>query len=102
MLQENTTWHLIEDMETLRKHLSMYVCISTPPYSSIQFIFSLLKLYNSYMWPYTLMLSFFAADVDQWVLFGGSWGATLSLLYAQTHPDHVLAIIIRGVFAIRR
>ena len=54
------------------------------------------------MWPYTLMLSFFAADVDQWVLFGGSWGATLSLLYAQTHPDHVLAIIIRGVFAIRR
>ncbi|XP_065896541.1 probable proline iminopeptidase isoform X2 [Dysidea avara] len=61
-IKENTTWHLIEDMETLRKHL----------------------------------------NIDQWMLFGGSWGATLSLLYAQTHPDHVLALIIRGVFAIRR
>jgi len=44
----------------------------------------------------------FVADIDQWLLFGGSWGATLSLLYAQSHPDRVLAIIIRGVFAIRR
>ena len=36
------------------------------------------------------------------MLFGGSWGATLALIYAQTHPNRVLAMIIRGVFAIRR
>ncbi len=36
--------------------------------------------------------------LKKWVVFGGSWGATLSLLYAQTHPDHVSALILRGVF----
>ena len=36
------------------------------------------------------------------MLFGGSWGATLALIYAQTHPNRVLAMIIRGVFAVRR
>lgn len=40
-------------------------------------------------------------DVDKWVLFGGSWGSTLSLLYAQAHPDRVLALILRGVFLCR-
>ncbi|MFM1897463.1 MAG: proline iminopeptidase [Pseudomonadota bacterium] len=39
--------------------------------------------------------------VDKWVLFGGSWGATLSLLYAQAHPERVLALILRGVFLCR-
>lgn len=40
--------------------------------------------------------------VDQWVLFGGSWGSTLSLLYAETHPERVLGLILRGIFLCRR
>ncbi len=36
--------------------------------------------------------------VEKWVLFGGSWGSTLSLLYAQTYPEHVAALILRGIF----
>ncbi len=36
--------------------------------------------------------------VDRWVVFGGSWGATLSLLYAQAHPAHVAYLVLRGVF----
>ncbi|MHC0052075.1 prolyl aminopeptidase [Actibacterium sp. D379-3] len=36
--------------------------------------------------------------IDRWVVFGGSWGATLSLLYAQTHPDRAAYLILRGVF----
>ncbi|MDF1589260.1 MAG: prolyl aminopeptidase [Gammaproteobacteria bacterium] len=36
--------------------------------------------------------------IDRWVIFGGSWGATLGLIYAQTHPDKVMAMILRGVF----
>jgi len=36
--------------------------------------------------------------IKQWVLFGGSWGSTLSLAYAQTHPDRVSGMIIRGIF----
>ena len=36
--------------------------------------------------------------VDRWVVFGGSWGATLALIYAQAHPDHVRHIVLRGVF----
>ncbi|BES69888.1 prolyl aminopeptidase [Marinobacter nanhaiticus D15-8W] len=39
--------------------------------------------------------------IDQWVLFGGSWGSTLSLVYAETHPDQVLALILRGIFLCR-
>ncbi|MEX0617500.1 MAG: prolyl aminopeptidase [Pseudohongiellaceae bacterium] len=37
-------------------------------------------------------------NIDQWVLFGGSWGSTLSLLYAQRFPEHVKGLILRGVF----
>jgi proline iminopeptidase, Neisseria-type subfamily len=37
-------------------------------------------------------------NVTQWVLFGGSWGATLALLYSQLYPKHVKAMILRGVF----
>ncbi len=37
-------------------------------------------------------------DVKKWMLFGGSWGATLALLYAQEHPKNVLGMILRGVF----
>lgn len=36
--------------------------------------------------------------IDQWAVFGGSWGATLSLIYAQTHPEAVSHLILRGVF----
>jgi proline iminopeptidase len=36
--------------------------------------------------------------VDQWHLFGGSWGSTLALAYAQAHPDHCLSLTLRGVF----
>lgn len=39
--------------------------------------------------------------VDRWVLFGGSWGSTLSLLYAQQFPKQVLGLILRGVFLCR-
>ena len=43
-----------------------------------------------------------ALGIDQWVVFGGSWGATLALLYAQTHPDRPTALVLRGVFAMTR
>ena len=36
--------------------------------------------------------------IDQWLVFGGSWGAALALLYAETHPDRVLGLILRGTF----
>ncbi|MGC3979938.1 MAG: prolyl aminopeptidase [Steroidobacteraceae bacterium] len=61
-LEENTTWHLIEDMEALRKHLS----------------------------------------IDKWLVFGGSWGSTLGLAYAQTHPECVSELVLRGIFLLRR
>lgn len=61
-LKDNTTWHSVEDMEKLRKHLG----------------------------------------VDHWVVFGGSWGSTLSLAYAETHPDRVKALVLRGIFTLRR
>lgn len=36
--------------------------------------------------------------IDRWVVFGGSWGATLGLVYAETHPDRVMHLVLRGVF----
>ena len=39
--------------------------------------------------------------IDKWLLFGGSWGSTLSLVYAETHPEHVLGLILRGIFMCR-
>lgn len=42
-----------------------------------------------------------ALGIDKWVLFGGSWGSTLSLVYAQTHPERVLGLILRGIFLCR-
>ena len=62
IMQENTTWDLVRDLEKLREQ----------------------------------------CGVERWVLFGGSWGSTLALAYAQTHPDRVKAIILRGIFALRR
>jgi proline iminopeptidase len=40
--------------------------------------------------------------IDKWALFGGSWGSTLSLVYAQTYPERVLGLILRGIFLCRR
>lgn len=40
--------------------------------------------------------------IEQWVLFGGSWGSTLALLYAQTHPARVSALLLRGIFTMTR
>jgi proline iminopeptidase len=54
----NTTWHLVEDIETIRRELG----------------------------------------IDRWIAFGGSWGATLALIYAITHPDRVAQLVLRGVF----
>lgn len=42
-----------------------------------------------------------ALGVDRWVLFGGSWGSTLSLVYAETHPERVLGLVLRGIFLCR-
>lgn len=57
-VKDNTTWHLVSDIELIRDTL----------------------------------------DIEDWIVFGGSWGATLSLIYAQAHPDRVLHLVLRGVF----
>jgi proline iminopeptidase len=57
-LENNTTWHLIADMEMIRHHLG----------------------------------------IKRWIVFGGSWGSTLSLIYSQKHPDFVMALVLRGIF----
>jgi proline iminopeptidase len=61
-LRENTTWHLVADIERLREHLG----------------------------------------IECWTVFGGSWGSTLALAYAQTHPERCRALILRGIFMLRR
>jgi proline iminopeptidase len=61
MLEQNTTWDLVEDMEKIRVHLG----------------------------------------VERWVVFGGSWGSTLALAYAEAHPDRVTALVLRGIFLLR-
>lgn len=61
-LEDNTTWHLVDDTDKLREHLG----------------------------------------VDKWVVFGGSWGSTLALAYAETFPDRVHALVLRGIFLGRR
>jgi len=61
-LEDNTTWTLVDDVESIRKHLK----------------------------------------VDKWVVFGGSWGSTLALAYAQTFPGPVKALVLRGIFTLRK
>ncbi|WP_417546624.1 prolyl aminopeptidase [Marinobacter sp.] len=39
--------------------------------------------------------------IERWLLFGGSWGSTLSLVYAQTHTERVLGLVLRGIFLCR-
>ncbi|MEY2152626.1 MULTISPECIES: prolyl aminopeptidase [Rhodanobacter] len=40
--------------------------------------------------------------IDRWQVFGGSWGSTLALAYAQSHPDKVTELVLRGIFMLRR
>ncbi|MCQ8241865.1 prolyl aminopeptidase [Rhizosaccharibacter radicis] len=61
-LDNNTTWHLVADIERLRRML----------------------------------------DVERWLVFGGSWGSTLALAYAQAHPEPVAGLVLRGIFTLRR
>ncbi len=61
-LDDNTTWHLVADMELLRRHLG----------------------------------------IERWLVFGGSWGSTLALAYAQTHPTAVTELVLRGIFMLRK
>ncbi|HBF90337.1 MULTISPECIES: prolyl aminopeptidase [Hyphomonas] len=61
-LRENTTWDLIDDMESIRD----------------------------------------ALGVDRWLVFGGSWGSTLSLAYGVTHPDRTLGLVLRGIFLVSK
>ena len=39
--------------------------------------------------------------IERWLVFGGSWGSTLSLAYAQTHPKRVTELVLRGIFMLR-
>ena len=41
-------------------------------------------------------------NIQKWALFGGSWGSTLSLLYAQAYPENVIGLILRGIFLCRK
>jgi proline iminopeptidase len=40
--------------------------------------------------------------IDRWQVFGGSWGSTLALAYAETHPERVSELVLRGIFMLRR
>lgn len=41
-------------------------------------------------------------QIDKWMVFGGSWGSTLALAYAESHPGRVTAMVLRGIFTLRR
>jgi len=41
-------------------------------------------------------------DIERWQIFGGSWGSTLALAYAQTHPHRVTELVLRGIFMLRQ
>ncbi len=41
-------------------------------------------------------------DIEAWHIFGGSWGSTLALLYAQAHPERVTALVLRGLFTMTK
>jgi len=40
--------------------------------------------------------------IDQWQVFGGSWGSTLALAYAESHPSKVTELVLRGIFMLRK
>ena len=66
-------------------------CGQSTPYSSIE---------NNTTWDLVADLEKLRLmlQIDQWILFGGSWGCTLALAYAVTHPERVLALLLRGIF----
>jgi proline iminopeptidase len=41
-------------------------------------------------------------SIDTWLVFGGSWGSTLALAYAERYPKRVEALVLRGIFTLRR
>ena len=41
-------------------------------------------------------------EIERWQVFGGSWGSTLALAYAETHPERVTELVLRGIFLLRR
>lgn len=41
-------------------------------------------------------------NIEKWLVFGGSWGSTLSITYAITHPEAVTELVLRGIFLLRR
>ncbi|MEM6850214.1 MAG: prolyl aminopeptidase [Pseudomonadota bacterium] len=41
-------------------------------------------------------------EIDRWQVFGGSWGSTLALVYAQSHPERVTELVLRGIFTLRQ
>lgn len=41
-------------------------------------------------------------EIDRWQVFGGSWGSTLALAYAETHPENVTEMVLRGIFLLRQ
>ena len=43
-----------------------------------------------------------ARGIDRWQVFGGSWGSALALAYAETHPDRITELVLRGIFTLRR
>ncbi len=43
-----------------------------------------------------------ARGIDRWLVFGGSWGSTLALAYAETYPERVTHLVLRGIFTLRR
>ena len=43
-----------------------------------------------------------ALQIERWQVFGGSWGSTLALAYAQSHPDRVAELVLRGIFLLRK
>ena len=43
-----------------------------------------------------------ARGIDRWQVFGGSWGSALALAYAETHPERVTELVLRGIFTLRR
>ena len=42
------------------------------------------------------------SGIERWQVFGGSWGSTLALAYAETHPDRVSELVLRGIFMLRK
>lgn len=79
-LEDNTTQHLVEDIEKLRLFLNV-----GPRWHVVRVSSVLLRL---------CFLPCFK--------FGGSWGSTLALAYSQTHPSRCISLVLRGIFTLRK